>query len=159
MTSMTSMTSIPRSLVRVVELMSTLRPWWALCGGWAVDAWIGEQTRDHVDIDIVTFAEDQGTVFERLSAWNLIARDALVDQETTGLWDAGVSSCRRTRTRTPTAMRSSRCSSTTIARRLGPQRRTADRRADLERHRAIGVGDSDGRSRHRPVLRRRRLLR
>src|SRR5918995_5756679 len=81
------MTSIPRPVVRVAELMSTFRPWWALCGGWAVDAWIGEQTRDHVDIDIVTFADDQRAVFEQLSSWNLIAHDAIVDQETTEPWD------------------------------------------------------------------------
>lgn len=74
-------------MVRVAELMSTFRPWWALCGGWAVDAWIGEQTRDHVDIDIVTFVDDQRAVFEHLSSWNLIAHDAIVDQETTEPWD------------------------------------------------------------------------
>ncbi|MGH2527618.1 MAG: nucleotidyltransferase domain-containing protein [Actinomycetota bacterium] len=73
--------------MRVAELMSTFRPWWALCGGWAVDAWIGEQTRDHVDIDIATFADDQRAVFEQLSGWNLIAHDAIVDQETTEPWD------------------------------------------------------------------------
>src|SRR5918995_2929342 len=73
------MTSIPRPVVRVAELMSTFRPWWALCGGWAVDAWIGEQTRDHVDIDIATFADDQRAVFEQLSGWNLIAHDAIVE--------------------------------------------------------------------------------
>src|SRR5918996_452804 len=81
------MKSIPRPVVRVAELMSTFRPWWALCGGWAVDAWIGEQTRDHVDIDIATFADDQRVVFEQLSSWNLIAHDAIVDQETTEPWD------------------------------------------------------------------------
>jgi hypothetical protein len=50
-------------------------------------AWIGEQTRDHVDIDIVTFVDDQRAVFEQLSSWNLIAHDAIVDQETTGPWE------------------------------------------------------------------------
>ena len=81
------MTSIPGPVKRVADLMSTFRPWWALCGGWAVDAWIGEQTRDHVDIDIATFADDQRAVFEQLSSWNLIAHDATVDQETTEPWD------------------------------------------------------------------------
>ena len=49
--------------------------------------WIGEQTRDHVDIDIATFADDQRAVFEQPSGCNLIAHDALVDQETTEPWD------------------------------------------------------------------------
>jgi hypothetical protein len=48
-----------------------------------VDAWIGEQTRDHVDIDIVAFVDDQRAVFEQLSSWNLIAHDAIDDQEPT----------------------------------------------------------------------------
>ena len=81
------MTSIPRPVKRVADLMATFRPWWALCGGWAVDAWIGQQTRDHVDIDIVTFVDDQRAVFEQLADWNLIAHDALVDQETKDPWD------------------------------------------------------------------------
>jgi hypothetical protein len=45
--------------------MSIFRSWWALCGGWAVDAWIGEQTRDRVDIDIATFAGDRRPDLER----------------------------------------------------------------------------------------------
>ena len=81
------MTSILRPVVRLAELMATFRPWRASCGGWAVDAWIGEQTRDHVDIDIATFADDQRAVFEQPSGCNLIAHDALVDQETTEPWD------------------------------------------------------------------------
>jgi hypothetical protein len=52
-----------------------------------VDAWIGGQTRDHVDIDIASFADDQRAVFEQLSSWNLIAHDAIVDQETTEPWN------------------------------------------------------------------------
>ena len=106
------MKSIPRPVVRVAELMSTFRPWWALCGGWAVDAWIGEQTRDHVDIDMATLPDDQRAVFEQLSGWNLIAHDAIVDQETTEPWEAGVSSCRRTCARTRTTMSTSRRSAT-----------------------------------------------
>jgi hypothetical protein len=78
---------VPEPVSRVAELMSTFTPWWALCGGWAVDAWLGEQTRDHVDIDIATFADDQRAVFEQLAEWNLIAHDALVDQETRDPWD------------------------------------------------------------------------
>ena len=54
-----------------------------------MDAWIGEQTRDHVDIDIVTFVDDQRALFEQLSSWNLIAHDAIDDQETTEPWDGG----------------------------------------------------------------------
>lgn len=51
----------------------------------------GRADNDHVDIDIATFTDDQGAVFEQvfeqLSGWNLIAHDAIVDQETTEPWD------------------------------------------------------------------------
>ena len=53
------MTPVPEPLARVAALMSTFRPRWSLCGGWAVDAWLGRQTRDHADIDIAVFRDDQ----------------------------------------------------------------------------------------------------
>ncbi len=40
------MTSIPEPVAEVADLMSTYRHMWCLCGGWAVDAWLGRQTRD-----------------------------------------------------------------------------------------------------------------
>jgi hypothetical protein len=81
------MTDVPGPVARVAEVMSSFRSWWALCGGWAVDAWLGEETRDHVDVDITVFEHDQRAVFEQLAGWNVIAHDAMVDQETTVPWD------------------------------------------------------------------------
>ena len=49
------MTPVPETLARVADLMSAFRPKWSLCGGWAADAWLGRQTRDHADIDIAVF--------------------------------------------------------------------------------------------------------
>ena len=67
------MTSILRSVVRVAELMATFRPCWAVMrrmGRGRVD---GRADNDHVDIDIATFTDDQGAVFEQvfeqLSGW------------------------------------------------------------------------------------------
>lgn len=37
-----------------------------LDGGWAVDAWLGGQTRPHADIDIVIEARDLATLVEAL---------------------------------------------------------------------------------------------
>ncbi len=31
---------------------------WCLCGGWALDAWLGRQTREHHDVDIAVFEDD-----------------------------------------------------------------------------------------------------
>ena len=55
--------------------MSSFRAPWALCGGWAVDAWLGRQSRDHGDIDVSVFADDQRTLFEHLPGWQLLAHD------------------------------------------------------------------------------------
>jgi len=47
------------------------RPW-ALAGGWAADAWLGQQTREHGDVDIVVFHDDQRPLFEHLAGWNTL---------------------------------------------------------------------------------------
>jgi lincosamide nucleotidyltransferase A/C/D/E len=55
--------------VRVLDLVALLRtsgiPAW-LDGGWAVDALLGEQTREHDDLDLVTRLEDSARLEEAL---------------------------------------------------------------------------------------------
>ena len=69
----------PQQLVQVAELMSAFPSDWYLCGGWAVDAWLGRITRDHGDLDITVF-EDAGTALRKhLSGWQLVAHDQGVD--------------------------------------------------------------------------------
>ena len=67
--------------------MSTFPAPWALCGGWAVDAWLGRQTRDHADVDIVVFQGDERALFDHLAGWQLIAHDPNVDGDTSEPWD------------------------------------------------------------------------
>jgi hypothetical protein len=55
--------------------MSSFPHDWALCGGWAVDAWLGRQTREHHDVDIAIFVEDQGALPELLAGWQVVAHD------------------------------------------------------------------------------------
>jgi hypothetical protein len=62
------------------------RPW-ALCGGWAVDAWVGSATRAHGDVDIAVRRDDLGALFEHLRGWQLIAHDANVPGDTSEPWD------------------------------------------------------------------------
>jgi lincosamide nucleotidyltransferase A/C/D/E len=54
---------------RVLDLLAHLRasgvPAW-LDGGWAVDALLGEQTREHDDLDLVTRLEDSARIEEVL---------------------------------------------------------------------------------------------
>jgi hypothetical protein len=72
---------------RIAGLMATFRPTWFVCGGWAVDAWLGRQTRDHGDVDIVVFHDDQRALFEHFSGWHLIAHTAFEATPSTDQWD------------------------------------------------------------------------
>src|SRR3989304_730045 len=81
------MTPVPEPLARVADLMSTFRPKWSLCGGWAVDAWLGRQTRDHADVDIAVFQDDQHAIFDHLAGWQLIAHDNHVAPDSIESWD------------------------------------------------------------------------
>ena len=64
--------------------MSAFRAPWALCGGWAIDAWLGRQTRDHADVDISVFIQDQRALFDHLAGWQLVAH---VSADTHEPWD------------------------------------------------------------------------
>jgi hypothetical protein len=80
----------PEPVARIAGLMSTFRPRWFLCGGWAVDAWLGRQTREHGDIDITIFHDDQRAIFDHLAGWQLVGHDPNVDGNTTEPWDGRI---------------------------------------------------------------------
>jgi len=65
----------PEPVAHIGEVMSTFQGTWALCGGWAVDVWLGRQTREHADIDITVFHDDQRAIFEQLAGCHMIADD------------------------------------------------------------------------------------
>ena len=46
---------------------------WAFCGGWAIDLFLGKQTREHSDIDICVFSETRSDVitFMTRPGWTL----------------------------------------------------------------------------------------
>jgi Aminoglycoside-2''-adenylyltransferase len=81
------MTSVPPPISRLADLMASFDPIWSLCGGWAVDAWIGYQTREHEDVDIAVFDDDQRAIFDQLRGWKLIAHDTLVAGDTGEPWN------------------------------------------------------------------------
>jgi 3',5'-cyclic AMP phosphodiesterase CpdA len=62
------------------------RPW-ALCGGWAIDAWLGRISRDHGDVDLSVFDADHEQLAAHLDGWQLIAHTSVGDDSSTGLWD------------------------------------------------------------------------
>jgi hypothetical protein len=67
---------VPPPVAEVARLMAAYTGAWALCGGWAVDAWLGRVTRDHADVDIAVFLDQLDAVFEELAAdWGLVAHE------------------------------------------------------------------------------------
>lgn len=64
---------MPGVVAPIVGAMSSYGAPWALCGGWAVDAWLGRATREHGDVDISVFVQDQQVLFEHLRhGWQLV---------------------------------------------------------------------------------------
>jgi hypothetical protein len=53
-----------------VDLFGDLPGWW-IAGGWAIDVWLGRQTRDHVDLEIATLRTNQRVFWRRLDGWDL----------------------------------------------------------------------------------------
>ena len=71
--------TVPEHLIQIVDAMSGFPAPWALGGGWAVDAWIGEVTREHGDVDVIVFAGDHRALFEQLRGWQLAHHQNLPD--------------------------------------------------------------------------------
>src|SRR6266542_5304713 len=42
--------------------------WW-IAGGWAIDLWLGEVTREHGDVEISVWREDQLALREHWAGW------------------------------------------------------------------------------------------
>ena len=80
----------PDPVARAAALLSTLEASWFLCGGWAVDAWLGRQTRAHHDLDITVFHADQRAVFDHLAGWHLLGHDNNVADDESEPWDGRV---------------------------------------------------------------------
>jgi hypothetical protein len=64
------MSDTPRTLdelLAVCRLMADYPvPWW-VGGGWAIDAWLGEASREHEDVEVCVLREDQGRLHAHLA--------------------------------------------------------------------------------------------
>jgi hypothetical protein len=61
----------PLSLRAVEELLAEMAaPWW-IAGGWAIDLFLGRQTRPHGDVDVAVLRADQAVLAESLAGWDL----------------------------------------------------------------------------------------
>ena len=52
-----------------LEVLHSLRRPWFVAGGWAIDLFLGRETRNHQDIDIAIFREDQFELRRHLANW------------------------------------------------------------------------------------------
>lgn len=77
---------LPDSVAEIADLMATYRGFWALCGGWAVDAWLGRQTREHGDVDIVVFADELDILYNHLEGWHLVAHEDAYPERHAEAW-------------------------------------------------------------------------
>src|SRR5688500_6169036 len=78
---------VPEPVAYVRDLLAGFDAPWFLCGGWAADAWLGRETRQHVDVDIAVFHHDQRVIFEHLAGWALVGHDPNVPGDTSQPWD------------------------------------------------------------------------
>ncbi|MBP1994523.1 nucleotidyltransferase domain-containing protein [Paenibacillus eucommiae] len=58
---------LPLTVPDIFRIFSNISVKWCIAGGWALDLYLGRQSRVHEDIDVIIFREDQFTAFEYLS--------------------------------------------------------------------------------------------
>lgn len=69
-----------------VLLREATFPWW-VAGGWALDLFVGRQTREHEDVDIEVLRRDQHALRETLPGWDFqVARDGALRPAASDEW-------------------------------------------------------------------------
>jgi len=61
------------------------RPWW-VAGGWAIDLFLGAETREHEDVEISVLFDDQEALREAMRSWEL---HVVVDTGVLSPWESG----------------------------------------------------------------------
>ncbi len=56
---------------RTAELFKDYPERWWIAGGWAIDLFLGEQTREHEDVDVAILREDEKAFRAHLRSWEL----------------------------------------------------------------------------------------
>lgn len=78
---------VPEPVAYVRDLLRDFGSAWFLCGGWAADATAGRQTRQHWDVDVGFFHDDQRAILEYFAGWALIAHDPQVADDSRQPWN------------------------------------------------------------------------
>lgn len=55
----------------VSRWMAAFEGKWFIAGGWAIDLHIGEETRQHEDIEVAVFRDDQSLLQETITGWEV----------------------------------------------------------------------------------------
>ena len=63
------MLSCPSDLAQIVDTMRPFTGTWAIAGGWAIDLWLGRQTRTHADVDVAVFRDEQSLLRATFEDW------------------------------------------------------------------------------------------
>lgn len=81
----------PLSLDDTAELLESVSfPWW-ICGGWAIDLFVGQQTREHGDLEVGALHRDQCALFAALEGFEIhAARDGTLSRLTSEQRDRGL---------------------------------------------------------------------
>ncbi|QTH43230.1 hypothetical protein J4772_01800 [Cohnella sp. LGH] len=62
----------PLTVSEIGAIFSEIPITWCIAGGWALDLYLGRQSRKHADIDIIVLREQQAIAFQHLSkGWQL----------------------------------------------------------------------------------------
>lgn len=61
------MMNISEAISILKERMTSYSGLWAVAGGWAIDLSLGEQTREHEDLEIVVFRNDYTKLYRQFS--------------------------------------------------------------------------------------------
>lgn len=65
----------PLSPLELKNTLINLNCQWSIAGGWAIDLFLGNQTRKHEDIDIIVKREDQFEIQKTLKNWEMWVAD------------------------------------------------------------------------------------
>ena len=65
----------PLSVQELTQLFANAPFLWGLAGGYAVEQFVGKRVRDHGDIDVIVYRDQQLNVQRWLSDWHLYAAD------------------------------------------------------------------------------------
>jgi hypothetical protein len=74
-----------------IWLTSLTVPWW-VAGGWAIDPFVGRETRPHHDFDVGIFRHDVFAFIALLSSWEFLLRDSLAATSPHHPWLAALES-------------------------------------------------------------------